>query len=129
MLASMTMHIPTQSANATDEWYAAWPYPGTWLIREIKFAPATAVAIDGTDYLTSTISTNDGAAGSFTSVASHNTNTGGTALVVGTTVAPSLTAGAACKLAEGYQVKIAKTLANAGKILDGSYTIMAEKVN
>lgn len=125
-IQSVSQHIPTQSANATDEWYVAWPFAGKWLVKAVRFAPATAVAIDGTDYLTSTISANDGAAGSFTTICSHTTNTGGTALAVDTSVAPTVTR---YTLVQGSMIKIAKTLAGAGKILDGTYTITAEKIN
>lgn len=129
--ATLTIHIPTQSANATDEWYVAVPWKGKWAIEAINFAPATAVAIDGTDYLTSTITANDGAAGSDSgTIASHNTNTGGTALVLKTTLDLTVTAPSALGgvLAKGNQIKIAKTLAGAGKILDGTYTIALRKV-
>lgn len=129
-LATLTIHIPTQSANATDEWYVPWPHRGTWRIKSILFAPATAVAIDGTDYLTSTITVNDGAAGADSSaVASHNTNTGGTAHVLKTTVDLPVSQVAGGELSRGKQIKIAKTLAGAGKILDGTYVIEAEKLN
>lgn len=129
---ALSLHIPTQSANATDEWYLPWPYKGTWRIVGIQFAPATAVAVDGTDYLTSTITVNDGAAGSDSSaVASHTTNTGGTALVLKTTIDLTITqlAAAAAELTRGKQIKVAKTLANSGKILDGTYVFTAEKLN
>lgn len=127
-LAALSLHIPTQSANATDEWYLPWPFPGTWRLKAIHFAPATAVAIDGTDYLTSTITVNDGAAGDDSSaVASHTTNTGGTALVLKTTV--DLTVSQNAELSEGKQIKVAKTVGGAGKILDGTYTFLAEKLN
>jgi hypothetical protein len=129
-LALLTVHIPTQAANAADEWYIPWPHRGTWRIKGIQFAPATAVVIDGTDYLTSTITVNDGAAGSDSAaVAAHNTNTGGTALVLKTTVDLTITQVVGGELTRGKQIKIAKTLAGAGKILDGTYVIEAEKIN
>jgi hypothetical protein len=129
--ATLSLHIPTQAANAADEWYVAVPWRGKWAIESILFAPATAVAIDGTDYLTSTITASDGAAGSDSAtIASHTTNTGGTALALKTSLdltvtAPVLLGGV---LAKGGQIKIAKTVANAGKILDGTYTIGLRKV-
>lgn len=129
--ATLSLHIPTQSANATDEWYIAIPWKGKWAIDAINFAPATAVAIDGTDNLTATITANDGAAGSDSgTIASHTTNTGGTALVLKTTLDLTVTAPSALGgyLAKGYQVKVAKTLAGAGKILDGTYTFAFRKV-
>lgn len=122
----VTQHIPTAAANTTDEWYIAWPFKGKWLVTQVLLAPATAVAIDGTDYLTGTISANDGAAGSFTTICSHTTNTGGTALAVDTSVKPTVTK---YTLVYGSMIKIAKTVAGAGKILDGTYTIVAEKIN
>lgn len=127
---SLSLHIPTQSANATDEWYLPWPFLGVWRIVRIQFAPATAVAIDATDYLTSTITVNDGAAGSDSdAIASHNTNTGGTALVLKTTVSLTVSRVTGGELSIGKQIKVAKTLANAGKILDGTYVFTAEKLN
>lgn len=125
---TLTLHIPTQSANATDEWYVAVPWKGKWRLTAAYFAPATAVAIDGTDYLTSTITKNDGAAGSDSSaIASHNTNTGGTALVLKTSIALTLTQ--ISDFTTGEQIKVAKTLAASGKILDGTYTFVFDKVN
>jgi hypothetical protein len=127
-LGTLSLHIPTQSANATDEWYIAIPWAGTWRLKKAMFAPATAVAIDGTDNLTATITGNNGAAGSDSStIASHNTNTGGTALVLKTTVDLTLTQ--RMDFNEDYQIKVAKTLAGAGKILDGTYTFLFEKIN
>lgn len=125
---ALVVQIPTQAANATDEWYVPIPWKGTHRLKAIKFAPATAVAINGTDYLTSTFTANDGAAGSDSStIASHTTNTGGTALVLKTTI--NLTLTQVQDFTEGQQIKIAKTLAGAGQILDGSYVFLWEKVN
>jgi len=128
MLQTLSLHIPTQSANASDEWYIANPHKGTWRIVSAYFAPATAVAIDGTDYFTVTLSSNDGAASSDVTIASHNTNTGGTALVLKTSIALTLS-GAGLQLSQGGQIKVAKVHTASGKILDGTYTFGLEKVN
>lgn len=125
MIAAVSLHIPTQTASTTDEWYVSWPYEGTWDLVTVQFAPATAVAIDGTNTLTGTISANPASAGTFVSVASHTTLTGGTALVLGTTISPTVTRRTVTK---GSQIRVAKTVAGTGQILDGTYVFAAQKV-
>lgn len=126
--ALLTVHIPTQSANAADEWYAAFPHVGTWRIKRIMFAPATAVAVEGTNYIASTITGNDGAGGADSSaIASHTNFTGGTAHVLKTTIDLALTW--RMDFTIGTQIKIAKTVTAAGQILDGTYTFAFEKIN
>ncbi len=127
--ASLSLHIPTQSANATDEWYIAVPWRGKWAIDAILFAPATAVAVDATDNLTSTITANDGAGGTNSAAIASHTSTA-TALVLNTSLdltvtQPVLLGGV---LSKGNQIKVAKTVASAGKILDGTYTFALRKV-
>lgn len=125
---SIQIEFPSTSGTTTEERYAAWPHKGIWRIDEVKFVPATAVALDGTNTITSTITTNDGAAGSDRALASHHTNTtGGTALVLKTTLDLSLSA-AGRELREGYGIKVAKTAAGTGGVLDGTYTITATKI-
>lgn len=127
-LASVSLHIPTQAAGTDDQWYVAWPHKGTWMIDYIAFAPATAVATSGSVGLTSTIAVNDSAASTtWTTVATHDTTIAtGVAFVLGTTVAPTVTP---AKIAQGYTIRVAKTHASTGSILDGTYTIQARKVN
>lgn len=123
----LTLHIPTQTASTTDEWYVANPHKGVFRVKEIKFAPATAVAIDATNVLTSTVTINDGAGGAFSSaVASHTTLTGGNALALGTTLDLTLTQ--VVDVQEGYQFKFAKTVGGTGAILDGTYSVLLEKI-
>lgn len=127
-LASVTQHIPSTAALTDDEWYIPWPHKGTWVVDYVVFAPATAVSIDGTDYLTITISANASAASTtWTTVATHTTFTGGNAFVIGTAIAPTVTK---AKLGQGYQIKIASVNTGAsGQVMDGTYTIQARKVN
>jgi hypothetical protein len=129
-LASLVVHIPSTGAGTDDQWYIAFPYRGTWRIKGILFAPATAVAAAATDYTTVTITVNDGAAGSDSSaVASFNTNTGGTALVLKTTVDLTVSQVAGGELSRGKQIKIAKADTASGDILDGTFTFELEKIN
>ena len=127
--ATLSLHIPTQTASAVDEWYIAIPWLGKWLLEYVAFSPATAVATDATDFLTSTITANDGAAGADSAtVATHKTElSGGVALVLKTTVAPTVTQPATV-FQRGHQIKVAKTVGGAGKILDGTYTFGLRKV-
>ena len=125
MIHSISLHIPTQSAATDDDWYIPWPLAGTWDIVGVSFAPATAVAIDATNTVISTITASEESAGSFSAVASHTTATGGTALVVGTTVSPTVTKR---KIKAGGQIKVAKTHGGTGQILDGTYVFAAQKV-
>lgn len=125
---SLSLYFPTQSANATEERYLAFPHRGTWRLTGCQFAPATAVAAAATDYLTATVTKNDGAAGSDSaSLATFNTDTGQTALVLKTTLDLTLTQ--ITDFTRGQQIKVAKTLAGAGKILDGDWTFEFEKIN
>jgi len=130
MLASLCVEFPLVAAGTDEERYAVWPHRGTWVIREVKFAPATAVAQHATNNVIVTVSTSDGAAGAATSIGSFTSDTAGTgaaAFVVGTTIDVGVS-GAGLKLLEGYQIKIAKTEGGTGEALDGSFSIMAEKV-
>ena len=127
---TQTITVPVSiAAAATDEIYVAQPLPGTWRLTGVYFAPGTAVAVDASNYLTSTITSNDGAAGSDVAVASHTTNSsGGTALALKTSIAITLTVGDGLELAQGEQLKIAKTEAGTGAALDGTYSFALEKV-
>lgn len=129
MLAILAMHIPSTAAGTGDEWYAVIP-TGTWRINAIRFAPATAVAINGTNFTTVTFTTNDGAAGADVALASHTTNTGGQALVLKTSISVAFTAtGVQREVSGGQQIKVAKVESGTGAILDGTYTIELIKVN
>jgi len=131
MIAFLTLHIPSTAADTTDEWYIAMPGRGKWRIIEAKFAPATAVAANDTNYVEVTITTNDGAAGSDSSaIGSFTTQvTGGAALALKTTRDITLSGGSALELTEGQQIKIAKTDPGSGGILDGTFTFCLEKIN
>jgi hypothetical protein len=128
-IVSLSLHIPSTAAGTADQWYIAEPLTGKWQIKEVKFAPATAVAAAATDYTTVTISTNDSTASTtWTDIASFNTNSGATALVIGTTLDLTLTAGAGLFISEGYQIKVGKAETASGDILDGTFTFFLEKV-
>lgn len=127
--ATLTLHVPTQAAGNNDEWYLPIPWEGTWRMTKAKFAPATAVAVDATNFLTATITGNDGAGGSDSSaIASHKTETtGGVAFVLKTTIDLALTQ--RMDFAEGSQVKVGKVVSGTGQILDGVYVFVFEKIN
>lgn len=129
---SCTIEFPSTAAGTAEDRYAAWPFLGDWVIESVRFAPATAVSIDGSDNLTATISTNDGAGGSYTAIGSHTTDTGGTALAVDTSIEVSLTTTAAAReareVSEGSMIKVAKTEGGNGEVLDGCYTIRAIRI-
>ncbi len=127
-IASIEQHIPSTAALTDDEFYLAWPHKGTWVLDYVGFTPATAVAIDGTDYLTVTISVNASSAStSWTTACSHTTFTGGSAFVLGTAIAPTVTK---VILGQGYQIRVASVnTGGSGQIMDGTYTFRATKVN
>lgn len=120
------------AGNTAEDRHIPVPFEGKWFVEEVRFAPSSALAIDGTNYATGTISTNDGAGGSFVAIGSHTTNTGGTALVVGTTVNVSLLSTAAAMAAreveQGHQIKIAKTVGGSGGAIDGQYSILLRRI-
>ncbi len=130
MIASLVLHIPTTAADTVDEWYMTCPFPGTWrILSPAYFAPATALAVDETNYMSVAVSTNDGAAGSDVAAGSFANNAaGGGALVLKTSRAIVLT-GAGLDLTIGKQIKIAKTDPGSGAILDGTFTFCLQKVN
>ncbi len=129
MLEAIALHIPTTAAGTADTWYLPWPHPGKWLLKKAKFAPATAVAAGATDYTTVTLAKNTIAAPTtWTDIGAFNTNTGATALVIGTTIDLDLTEGAGCLLSEGEQLRVTKADTASGDILDGTWTFLAEKV-
>lgn len=71
------------AAGTDDDFYMAVPDPGgqQWEITAISLVPQAAVAIDGTDYRTTTVKVGS------TTIASSTTNTGGTARVEGAPLA------------------------------------------
>jgi hypothetical protein len=129
MLEAIALHIPSTAAGAGDTWYLPWPHPGKFLLKKAKFAPATAVAAAATDYTTVTLAKNTIAAPTtWTDIGTFNTNDGGTALVIGTTIDFNLTEGAGCLLSEGEQIRVTKADTASGDILDGTFAFVAEKV-
>lgn len=130
-LLCLSLHIPSTAAGTDDEWYVAVPAPGTHRLKAVKFAPATAVAQDGTNYRTVTITKNDGAAGSDSSaICSFDTNTGTgshVAFALRTTLSPTLTQQG--DFTEGQQLKVAATHTGTGAVLDGTFTFLFEKIN
>ena len=103
--------------------------PGDDGLATVLFAPATAVAVDASHYLTATVTANDGAAGSDSSaVASLTTNSsGGTALVLKTT--RNLTVTQRQTFTFPNQLKIATTKTGNGQIFDGTFSFAFEKQN
>lgn len=118
----------TVAADASDTVIVPWPYLGTWRVDKLFFAPETAVAVGATDFVTSTITTNDSASSTDRALASHTTNTGGTALVVNTTVDLTLSA-AGRTLTQGDQIKtVVDATPGSGDPLKGVYTLLATKI-
>ncbi len=129
MIALLCLAIPSTAADTTDEWYLAMPARGKWRILEAKFAPATALAANDTNYVQWDLSTNDGAAGAFTAIGAITSQvTGGAAMVVGTTRDVTLSGGTALELTEGQQIKVAKTDPGSGGVGDGTWTFCLEKI-
>jgi hypothetical protein len=131
MLQSLSLHIPTTAAGTGDTWYIACPFVGTWKIAKAKFTPATAVAAAATDYTTVTLATNASAESTtWVDIGAINTNTGGTALVIGTTVSFTLSAvPGSLEISEGRQIRVTKADTASGDILDGTFTFLLEKIS
>ena len=125
----LTLHIPSTAAGTADEWYVPMPAKGTWRLKSVKFAPATAVAQNGTNYTTATVTKNDGAAGADSAALAviSTITTTGVALVLKTTVVPTLTQ--VTDFTENQQIKVAKVETGTGAILDGTFTFELEKIN
>jgi hypothetical protein len=130
MLACLCIPIGAAAAGANETVHAANPFPGTWRIKAIKIVPDTTAAANDTNYATVTITTNNGAGGSFGSAIVTQTTqvTGGIGLTTGTTLDLTLTESALLELSEGEQVRVAKTYAASGAVVDGLVVVMLEKL-
>lgn len=127
--ATLVIDWPSVSAGSSEERYIPIPWEGTWRLTKLKFAPATAVAAHASNTVTCTVTKNDGAAGSDSStIASfHTTTTTGISLALKTTV--DMTVTQQTDFTEGEQLKIAKTEAGTGAVLDGTFVAVFEKMN
>ena len=129
MIAGLSLHIPTTAADTTDEWYIGCPFPGTWRIVAGEFTPATAVTADDTNYVTATLATNSARASTtWTTIATFSTTIAGIGNVIGTSRALTLS-GAGLDIAQGQQIRVAKTDPGTGAVLDGTFTFALQKVN
>ena len=129
MLACLCIPIGAAAAGANETVHACNPYPGTWRIKAIKIVPDTTAAAHDTNYATVTITTNE-SAGSFGSAVVTQTTqiTGGIGLTIGTTLDLTLTESDLLELGEGGQIKVAKTYAASGAVVDGLIVVMLEKL-
>lgn len=125
MLQSVSIGFPSIGAATADELYGVWPFKGDWQIEEVYYAPATADPADATNYTTLTLSTNNGAAGAFTSIGTLTNAT--VAFAVDTSREMSIS-GAGLAIVQGSMLKAAKTEAGTGGILHGELVIVARKV-
>lgn len=130
MIAALSLHIPSTAADTTDEWYLACPFLGSWRIIGVKFAPATAVTANDTNYVQVVIATNASSASTtWTDIATFTTQiTGGIGFVLGTVISPVLS-GLGLEFGEGRQIRISKTDPGSGQILDGTFTFALQKMN
>lgn len=127
---SITIDFETVAAGTDEDREVAWPFEGKWVIEEAIFAPATASVADCSDYATVSLEVNDGAAGSYVTVASFDTSV--TGLAVGTKRALALVstaaAAAAREIQEGYLLRAGKTESGCGVVLDGAMSIRARRI-
>lgn len=127
MLQSVSLSLGG-AVSASDDKYIAWPFKGEWEVEEVYFASDAALAANATNYWTVAVSTNDGAAGSFTSIGSFDTDASGdnVSLAVATSKEISIS-GAGRAIVQGSLIKLALTLAGTASI-EGCLTIVARKV-
>lgn len=130
MLACFSFPIGAAAAGANETVHGANPFPGTWRIRSIKIVPDTTAAANDTNYATVTVTVNDGAGGSFSSAIATQTTqvTGGVGLTIGTVLELTLTESTTLDLPENGTIKVAKTYAASGAVVDGLIVVEIEKV-
>lgn len=134
-VAALSLHIPTTAADTTDEWYITCPFPGTWRIIGVEFAPATAVTADNTNYCLVVLSTNSARASTtWTALGSISTEITGTAPAVGAAMVIGTArnipvSGAGVDISQGRQIRVVKTDPGTGAVLDGTFTFALEKIN
>lgn len=119
------------AAGTDDDLYLAIPDPGAqqWEVKAITITPQAAVAIDGTDYRTTTFKIGS------TTIASSNTNTGGTARVEGAPLPLTVSGAAAVPLtgsgtsATTGAIKVeSRKTGGTGKVENIMVQILCEKV-
>ncbi len=111
------------AANSVLTQYVSQEQEGEWILDSVGFVPNSdgALAIDGTNYITATIK--QGA----TSLGTWTTNTGGTAHVAGTRIAPALSGGSALEFGQGDMVTIDIAKAGTGGVFKGSMALAFRK--
>jgi len=97
------------------------------IVKSAHFTPSTALAINGTNYVTLDVSKRDGVGGSATVVATLNTNTGGTALSAFQPAALTVTQSAA-SLAVGNVLTFKSTETGTPTSPIGKCTVVVEYV-
>lgn len=112
-------------ATVDDDIYLVVPVAGEWEIVGISIVPNSTVAVDATDYRTTTISVGSDA------IASQTTNSsGGSARTVAVAQNLALTTAALYKvtgLTEAIKIASAKT-GGSGKVEDSTYVICVRQV-
>lgn len=127
-----TLQIPVEqvAAGADGDGTCIVP-PGKWRIIKAYFCPSVAAAANATHYATLTLSTNQAAAGSFTACATAIT-TATVAMALATprelVLLTTAAGAAACQIADGGSIKIAKTYASNGVAIGGIAMVTIEKV-
>lgn len=124
MLQCVTLDF-NLTAGSPDSRHIAWPFKGDWQIEEVYYAPSTTLAANATDYVTITVSTADGAAGSFTSIGSISNAS--VAMTIGTSREVTVS-GAGLTISQGSQIKMQNTEAGSPGNTDGCLTVLARKV-
>jgi hypothetical protein len=130
MLAQLTYVYPSVAADSELNRHLVMALSGKWRIKEVKFAPDTAVAASDTNYVSVTISTNTLAAPTtWTAIGVITTQvTGGAAFVLGTTRSFTLS-GAGLDIDEGCQIRVEKLDPGTGAALHGCFGFELEKIN
>lgn len=127
MLYALTFPLIAVAAGANED--ATVLVPAKSRIVSATFSPIAASAANDTNYATLTLTANNGAGGSFTNLAPalSTTTTGTGSLAVGTKLSFAVSAGAEILNADSI-VKLAKTFAGSGVAVEGTVTLLLEKV-
>ncbi len=121
--AWLTLDFPSTAAGTDDDFSVAVPGIGSFRVTAAYWSPDTAAALDGTNFATITLASNDGAAGAFTALGTLTTET--VAMAKGTTRAITLT-GDGRYVSQGDVLRLAKTEDGTGALIHGHLTIVLE---
>lgn len=127
MLLALTFPLLAVAAGANEDAVCVAPFKCR--IVSAHLALGAAVTANDTNYAILTLGVNDGAGGSFTTVATvENTTTADTGNLAVATPLPFVLNSAARNVADGAVIKLAKTYAGSGVAIEGTVVVLVEKI-